>query len=234
MDSRRLTGPGAGAVKYDIITALSLAGLNGDTGFQISMTRLISLITARYNWRSNTLSIGQAEMAHLWGVGDRTAKREVKRWLDAGLLICAKPGVRGRVAVYRLNLGQVCAVSRTVWEQVGADFAERMSALAPETSQIVHLEKVRAVKERMLPDGGGGWDAVLETLAIRFPNQHDAWIAPLKARQEAGTLILEARSGFAAEYVKTHFGRDIADAVRAEWDSPITVVIRGCDRANLG
>lgn len=227
MDSRRLTGPGAGAVKYDIITALSVAGLNGDSGFQISMMRLISLITARYNWKHDTLTIGQREMAHLWGVGDRTAKREVKRWLDAGLLICAKPGVRGRVAMYRLNIARICEISADVWDQVGPDFSERMTAVAPREERVIRLETVRAAKEPRAEHGAGGWSGVCRRLEERFPSQYNAWIAPLRALPGEGEVILEARSAFAAEYIKTHFGRDICDAVHAEWGAPIRVVIRG-------
>jgi len=85
MDSRRVTGAGAGAVKYDILTALTVTGLNGTGGEAVSMARLIAVITARYNWRLDELSMGQREMAMLWGVGDRTVKREVKRWLEEGL-----------------------------------------------------------------------------------------------------------------------------------------------------
>ena len=43
------------------------------------MLRLIALITARYNWQRDELSVGQSEMARIWGVHDRTVKREVRR-----------------------------------------------------------------------------------------------------------------------------------------------------------
>lgn len=234
MDSRRITGAGAGAVKYDILTALTVAGLNSSTGEQLSMARLTSLITARYNWRLDELSMGQREMAALWGVGERTVKREVKRWLDNGLLICRRSGVRGRVAAYRLNMVRICEVTEPFWPLIGTDFIERMSQLKPGGDRVIRLDTVRAT---MAPaeQTGTGWDAVRQQLGDLFPAGYEAWIAPLRAHDDGARLMLEAKSAFAAEYVKTHFGRDIVDAVRAAWEGPREIVIRGpADMARRG
>lgn len=225
MDNRRLTGVGSGAVKYDILTALTVTGLNSGPGMQLSMARLTSLITARYNWRTDILSMGQTEMARLWGVGDRTVKREVKRWLDTGLLICQRNGVRGRVAAYRLNLRRICDITRPHWALLGPDFEARMASLAPETHRIVRLDTVR--RTGTAQPVGPSWSAVLNQLAEIFPAQFDAWLSSLDAFDEDGTLILEAKSAFAAEYVKTHFGRDIFDAVQAVWGASQPITIRG-------
>ena len=220
-------------LKSDIITALTVTGLNGDAGLQISMTRLTSLITARYNWRADLLTIGQKEMAHLWGLGERTVKREIKRWLETGLLICLRPGVRGRVATYRLNRHRLCELTEPIWDKVGTDFADRMAQLRPDTAQVIRLAPRNAASSQdELSGGQGGWAAVSTRLAHRFPAQHDAWIAPLIAREEQGQLVLEARSAFAAEYIKTHFGRDICEAVEAEWGRRIPVVIQSVDLRN--
>ena len=54
----RLTGKGAGAEKYDLLTALSVAGLSGSPTEQTSMLRLIAVLTARYNWAADELSMG--------------------------------------------------------------------------------------------------------------------------------------------------------------------------------
>lgn len=225
MDNRRVTGAGSGAVKYDILTALTVTGLNGSAGEQLSMARLSSVITARYNWRTDELSMGQREMAALWGVGERTAKREVKRWLEIGLLACRRSGVRGRVAAYRLNLHRICEVTEPFWTLIGSDFAERMGSLQPGGSRVIRLDTVRATMTP--PPDATGWQSVRHQLGDLFPAQFETWIAPLVAREEGDTLILEARSAFAAEYVKTHFGRDISDAVFAAWDTPRQIVIRG-------
>jgi len=50
------------------------------------MLRLISVVTARYNWRNDELSIGQRDMARLWAVNERTVKREMKRLTEANIL----------------------------------------------------------------------------------------------------------------------------------------------------
>jgi hypothetical protein len=82
-----------GALKYDLLTALNIMGLHGTPTEQTSLTRLMVLITARYNWRVEEVSIGHIEMARLWAVNDRTVKREMKRLLQMGVLICIRPGV---------------------------------------------------------------------------------------------------------------------------------------------
>lgn len=225
MDNRRVTGAGSGAVKYDILSALTVAGLNGSAGEQLSMARLTSLITARYNWRNDELSMGQREMAALWGVGERTVKREIKRWLSTGLLICRRAGVRGRVASYRLNLARICEVTEPIWPLLGTDFAERMGGLRPNGDRVIRLDTVRATLTP--PPTETGWEAVTHQLERLYPSQFDAWLAPLRARDDGTQLVLEAKSAFAAEYVKTHFGRDIVDAVKAVWDAPREIVIRG-------
>lgn len=220
----RLHGAGAASVKYDILTALAVAGLNQPPGVRISMMRLMSIITARYNWRGDEICMGQREMARLWGVGERTVKREIKRWLDAGLLICTRPGVRGRVAAYRLNLTRVCEVTRPVWSLIGSDFEARMDRFAPSENRVIRLETQRPGAGT--DSGLRGWPAVSEKLRTLYPAQHEAWIAPLRPRETADALVLETTSAFAAEYVRTHFGRDIADAVAAEWGRGMVVVIR--------
>lgn len=225
MDNRRVTGAGSGAAKYDILTALTVAGLNGGSREQLSMSRLTALITARYNWRTDELSMGQREMGLLWGVGDRTVKREVKRWLDTGLLIVRRAGVRGRVAAYRLNLTRICEVTEPIWSLVGTDFQERMQRLKPGGERVIRLDTIRATLAP--PSGATGWDEVRHQLSDLFPSQFDAWIAPLAAHDDGTRLVLQARSAFAAEYVKTHFGRDIIDAITAVWESPRDVVIQG-------
>lgn len=225
MENGRVTGAGSSATKYDILTALTVAGLNGDGRDQVSMARLTSLITARYNWRIDELSMGQREMASLWGVGDRTVKREIKRWLETGLLIVRRSGVRGRVAAYRLNMSRICDVTEPIWHLVGTDFCERMQRLRPGGDRVIRLDKIRATQA--LPECAEGWDQVRQQLASIFPAQFEAWIAPLAAHDDGSQIVLEARSAFAAEYVKTHFGRDIVDAIAAVWEAPRDILIRG-------
>jgi len=125
MQPSRLVGPGSGVAKYDVLTALSVGALHRSPAEQVSVLRLIALITARYNWQRDELCLGQSEMARIWGVHDRTVKREVRRLQEAGLLVCLRPGVRGRVASYRLDRAGIERFSRPVWDLLGADFASR-------------------------------------------------------------------------------------------------------------
>ena len=99
MEQIKRIGPKAGSLKYDLLTALSVAGLHGSPTEQTSLMRLNALITARYNWRLEEVSVGQVELARLWSINERTVKREMKRLIGMGILSCIRPGVRGRVGV---------------------------------------------------------------------------------------------------------------------------------------
>jgi hypothetical protein len=77
-ETRRLTGTGAGARKYDLLTAPALSGLRDEPLGPMTAPRLIALVTARYNWASDTVCIGHDELARLWGVSRR---RWCARWI---------------------------------------------------------------------------------------------------------------------------------------------------------
>ncbi len=194
------------------------------------MMRLGSILTARYNWRRDELSMGQKEMAALWGVGERTVKREVKHWLATGLLICTRNGVRGRVAAYKLNLHRLGEMTQPIWDIVGPDFAERMRLLIPGGDRVIRLETHRTGPETI--EEQKGWAAVSNKLKARFPSQHDAWIAPLSVTKDTEMLVLETKNAFSAEYIKTHFGRDIVEAAHAEWGREMQIVIRSSKEAD--
>lgn len=218
MEPKRLTGPGAGSLKYDVLTALCVSGLHGCTAQQVSMTRLCSLITARYNWKLDHFCVGQPEMARMWHVTERTVKREIKRWCDERLLICVRKGVRGRVGAYRLNLPEVFEKSRCVWTAVGTDFAERMEEMDPSrATSVVKVDFVKAGQDVAPVDDGTSWYAVSERLKALYPEKHRNWFAPLRfVSDEGGKYILAARSGFVVRYLETHFSAVMTEAVRAE------------------
>ena len=79
MHSLRPTGRGASSRKYDILTALGAFALRGSKHEQRRMLRFMLLITARYNWRRDRLSVGQREIAMMWSCDERTVKREMAR-----------------------------------------------------------------------------------------------------------------------------------------------------------
>lgn len=218
MEVKKLVGPGAASMKYDVLTALSVMGLHGTPGFQVSMARLCALITSRYNWKADHFCVGQPEMARMWHVTERTVKREIRRWTDDRILICARKGVRGRVGAYRLNMPRVFELSRQIWEAVGSDYAERMTELDPSrTSSVVRVDFARSTPVEGVPPDGTSWAAVSARLQSLHPDKHRNWIAPLKFVSDTGSrYTLAARSGFVVGYLETHFIGIIADAVAAE------------------
>lgn len=222
MKQARLTGPGAGAEKYDMLTALSVAALAIGGQTQISLLRLMALVTARYNWAQDELSLGQREMARMWSVDERTAKREVKRLIETGLLRVTRPGVKGRVACYRLDLAMVRQLTRPHWERVGPDFDDRMdqrqTAASEPPQRVVQVDF--AARQR-LPEAGAGdspWERARDRLAQADPARFAAWFAPLRfCGAEDGALILSAPSRFSAQYVATHLLAPLDAALRAEF-----------------
>ncbi|ETX30251.1 hypothetical protein [Roseivivax isoporae] len=231
MDPKRMTGPQAGVMKYDLLTAMAVAGLSGSPGFQTSMMRLIALVTARYNWRNDELTVGQREMARMWSVDERTVKREVKRLTAARILLQLRPGVRGRVAAYRLNQMEIQRLSAPLWDRVGPDFSARMEAQAPmETppdAKVVRLDF--GAKSGGTEEGGATpWDRTRDRLALSDPALFRNWYAGLVFHALEGPVLhLRAPSGFVAQYVKTHHLRPLLDAVRIDMPGVHRVEIGG-------
>lgn len=223
MDTKRFTGPNAGSQKYDLLTAIAVAGLSGSPGFQTSMLRLVALVTARYNWARDELTVGQREMARMWSVDERTVKREIKRLTTAGILLQLRPGVRGRVAAYRLNIEEIHRLSAPVWDKVGPDFSERMATqtVAPVSEKVVHVTfgGPPPPTEPAAPTGQGGpWDKVMARLAQLEPALFRNWFKGLGCAAYAdGILHLRAPSAFVAQYVQTHHMRLILGAAQLEF-----------------
>ncbi|PWR04251.1 hypothetical protein DKT77_02395 [Meridianimarinicoccus roseus] len=223
MQPGRVTGPGSGVHKYDILTAVAIAGLHGSTTQQVSALRLISLITARYNWQRNELSIGQEEMARIWGVNTRTAKREVKRLVSMGLLDVKRAGVRGRVACYRLNLEALETLSRPVWSAVGPDFEERAGRLlsrvgsAEGTVLKVDFSPTQRETKEIPADTGcdSRWQDVMTRLSAENPDAYANWYKRLTlGRVTDGTVEVTAPNAFVSNYIATHLADPMAAAVR--------------------
>ncbi|WP_108262321.1 DnaA N-terminal domain-containing protein [Mangrovicoccus ximenensis] len=216
MDRARITGPGAGVWKYDILTALTLWGLNGSQGEQATAMRVIAMVTARYNWQRDEVSIGQRDLAKLWGVTDRTVKRELKRLSALGLLETLRPGVRGRVASYRLVPEVVAALSAPYWDRVGPDFAERFGArrTAAVTQEGPQVLRVDFRQGREEPAAGDPWSQVQARLRAAAPEAYGAWFAGLVLRDASEERVeIVAQSAFVLRYVETHFGEILRGAV---------------------
>lgn len=223
MDKKRLTGPQAGSLKYDILTALSVAGLHGSPGFQTTMLRLIALITARYNWRADELTVGQRDMARMWGVNERTVKREIKRLTQAGILVCKRQGVRGRVGAYRLDMSAVRQCSMPHWSDVGPDFAERMQGQVPGIdSRVVKVDFGAAKPMGEAPavrtaDRPGEWRHVCARLRDHDADLFRNWFASLGFEALRDRVItLRAPNKFVARYIETHLMGKLTTALEAE------------------
>ncbi|ANT61995.1 hypothetical protein AYJ57_16240 [Salipiger sp. CCB-MM3] len=222
MDFKRFTGPQAGSQKYDLLTAIAVAGLNGSPGFQTSMLRLVALVTARYNWRNDELTVGQREMARLWSVDERTVKREVKRLTKLEILLQLRPGVRGRVAAYRLNYAEIYRLSEPHWDKVGPDFSARMEVQqpqdAPPAEKVVRVDFAAARSAEPVPPADTPWPRTLARLAQSDPGLYRSWFSGLALESfENGLLMLKAPSAFAAQYVLTHHMRPLHGMAQQEF-----------------
>ena len=195
--SPRIVGPGAGARKYDLLTALALSSLHGDRIAPVLCLRLIALITARYDWARDMVVIGHEELARLWGVSRRTVIRDLARLTESGLIEVAVPGRRGRVASYRLRHATIDVVTEPAWSVAGSAMAARMAAAGEGTSGA----------PADLPAAHGETSALLASLAARLPAAVlNRWIAPLEWLGIAdGVARWRAPSRFHATYVsRTH------------------------------
>ena len=216
----RPTGPGAAFVKYDVITALSVLALRDGTTLQTTVLRLIALITARYNWKLDHFSVPQADMARMWRVSERTVKREVKRMVAAGLVTCIRPGVRGRVAAYRLNYAQLSDDTRAIWPDVGPDYDARMQDMrGPADTKVVKVDFAAKLPKMpdMMPHPDNVWGRVLHALAESDPANTGNWYRKLDlVAQEPDRIVLRAPSGFVAQFVQTHLSRALVAALSHE------------------
>ena len=210
-----IAGPGAGALKYDILTALLVSATCGDAVTGRLALRLSLLITARFNWRSGCFTVGQREMARLWGVTERTAKREIAEMRRRGWISVAVPAARGRVAQHRIEMARLLQDTMPHWDAVGPDFAARMTgAPEPETgSNVVPLRGAPPLP----PEDGSGWSAACARLKAQDSAAYDAWFAQLHpVGLENGVLRLAATSRFHADYIRTHFLARLRAALAAE------------------
>lgn len=222
MNPIRLTGPEASVIKYDLLTALSVAGLNGSPTLQTTLMRLIAAVTARYNWRADELTVGQRDLARMWSVNERTVKREIKRLIDGKILICKRGGVRGRVAAYQLNYAEIARLSEHCWSLVGPDFDLRMKGRYQGESpvKVVQLSDYAKPAEAggdAAPSAPGTWQRAMARLAKENADQFNAWFSQLKyIGFDRGILQLRAPSKFAQRYIETHLMRPLVTAVETE------------------
>lgn len=222
---KKPVGQNAATRKYDLISVLGAHGLAGGKSAQRLALRLICLITARYNWLSNELSVGQGEIAKLWSVDLRTVKREIAVLRARGWLVEKRGAARGRVTLYGLGIDQILADTRPDWGRIGSDLTARLNGPLPpdiSTTNVVQFVPLAAI-----PDDRTFWGRVRSVLHAEQPTVFAAWITGLEMiAAEDGHIVLKAPSVFHASYVSTHQAAGILAAMR-RFD-PEVVSLRIC------
>lgn len=194
-------GREAATKKYDILSALSAFALSQDKHAQRRILRLMSLITTRYNWQRNELSMGQEDIARLWSVDLRTVKREMAKLRAIGWLVETRGAARGRVALHAIDLALIMADTREVWANIGTDFIDRqtLNVPTPAASNVVPFQAVPTLV------GGSVWSSAQIAFQAQDVAAFGAWIAQMtELEREGGTLCLLAPSRFHKTYVETH------------------------------
>lgn len=221
MQAAKPVGRHASALKYDILSALGVTALAADKHRQRLMLRLMVLITTRYNWQNNELSIGRAEMARLWSVEERTVKREIAKMRAAGWIEVKRAGVKGRVTVYALNLSGVLGETTQSWTTIGTDFVARMqerhvgagsdtagpnAGQDPSGAAATDPNVIPFQRRMQTAETEGTWGQVLAQLRAESPAQAATWFGQLSEMARDGDRVtLVAPSRFIADYVRTHF-----------------------------
>jgi DNA-binding MarR family transcriptional regulator len=225
MHAVKPVGRGAAAKKYDLLTAMGAYALASDKGTQRLILRLMTLITARYNWARDELAVGQREIARLWGCDERTVKREMAKLRARGWLTVRRQGARGRVTEYALAIERVLEETRPVWGAVGPDFELRMEgAPAPSVVPLPVRGEVPA------PDVSEGheWALAQAVLHAEDAPLYAAWVRALRREGRAGgRLMLSAPSRFHAAYVETHLKPRLLTAVQAVDADVSEIVVAG-------
>jgi hypothetical protein len=225
MHALKPVGRGAAARKYDLLTAMGAFALAAEKGPQRLILRLMTLITARYNWARDELAVGQREIARLWACDERTVKREMAKLRAMGWLTVRRQGARGRVTEYALSIDRVLADTRPVWGAVGPDFELRMDG-APETT-VVPLP-VRGTVPAPDVSAGDEWALAQALVHAEDPALYGSWVRALRREGRAGgRLSLAAPSRFHAAYVETHLKARLLTAVQAVDGDVSEIVVTG-------
>lgn len=198
--------------KYDILTALGAYALAQSKHDQRRILRLITLMTARYNWRQDHLAVGQREIARLWSVDERTVKREMATLRAREWLRVKRQGNRGRVSEYGINLDRIESDTEAYWDAVGPDFSLRMGQ-PKDTGDVVPL---RAKAEMPAPiQDGSEWALAKALLHSEDSGLYANWIAGLERfDRTGGRLVLQAPSRFHGAYVQQHLERKLLSVLQ--------------------
>lgn len=214
MQVARAVGRGAAARKYDLLSAMGALALSKGKAEQRMVLRLMTLITARYNWQKDLLACGQREIARLWACDERTVKREMARLRGLGWLLVRRQGARGRVTEYSLGIETILSATEPAWPAVGPDFVLRMGQGAAEET-VVPFPVTGQVPA---PDISTGSEWALAQALLHQEDEalYAAWVRGLVLDTRQGAQVtLRAPSRFHAAYVQTHLETRILAALQA-------------------
>jgi hypothetical protein len=224
MQLPRPVGREAASRKYDILSALMAFALSKDKHVQRQVLRVMALITTRYNWQRDELTMGQGEIARLWSVDERTVKREMARLRAQGWLVLRRQGARGRVSAYGIDLRRMLEDSRPAWPLIGEDFVARLEPPAQPSAQgsvrvsgpgqgASNVVPLRVLSAPMAD--GSVWAAAQAWLHDDDAATYAAWFHALtEAGTEANVLTLAAPARFHAAYVAANLKERLLGAVR--------------------
>ena len=219
----RPVGRDAATQKYDILSALAALALSQDKHAQRRIVRLMALITTRYNWQRNELSMGQQEIARLWCVDLRTVKREMARLRAMGWIVETRAAARGRVAGHALDLGLILRETEGVWPNIGPDFVARQAAGGagaeprPAAAMPTNVVPFHAAvpDDPDDPDGAGLWSMARREFQAQDAVSFASWIARLtEVGRDGGRLCVMAPSRFHRTYVETHLAERLVRILR--------------------
>ncbi|MBU2994079.1 hypothetical protein KO486_12755 [Octadecabacter sp. B2R22] len=214
----KFAGPGSASLKYDVLTALlALAAQNNGTQGRLAL-RLSLVITARFNWKSGFFSVGVKELARMWGVTERTAKREIGLMRSINWISVQKAATRGRVTQHRIQFADILRDTIGHWDAVGPDFAARMAG-APEPSDEIQSNVVplHTGTDTVPAQDGTIWPAIASEMKAQDPAVYAAWLSALAYVDRDGDhLVLAAPSSFSASYIETHLHTRLLSAAIAQ------------------
>jgi len=210
MMMKKAVGRNGAERKYDLLTILGSYALSQGKTLQRQTLRLICLITARYNWQNDELSVAQTEIARLWSVDQRTVKREMAAFRDRGWLREKRAAARGRVTLYGLGIDVILQETRPAWENVGRDLVARLAPPVP----VPEMGNVIPFRAEALPAADSLWGRAAQQLSEQNPAVWRAWFAGLEpVAEREGWLTLKAPSGFHGSYVQQHLSEVLERAV---------------------
>lgn len=205
----RAVAPGP-AAKYEIMAGLAAAALA--EGRERTALRLLLLLLRRYNWATDALSIGRAEIAALWGVDERTVRRELARFRLGGWLVLKRPARRGRVALYGL----------------GPALRPGARAAPPGAGgQVVAFPRGEERPGLAGDEVAGLWAAMRSRLARWDPDVTRTWFAGLSARATPDALVLVAPTAYAARWILLQHGARLRAALEAEGGGNRRLLVEG-------